>query len=80
MDEGSERRFLVMFPMERDSFFGQFEQGPGDLGESLDELSVEVTESQESLDLFHRPWCGPTSDSSELGRVHLNLAIGDDDA
>jgi hypothetical protein len=45
MNEGSECRFLVMFPKEGNSFLSEFEQGPGDLGESLNESSVEVTES-----------------------------------
>jgi hypothetical protein len=79
MNEGLECRFLVTFPKERDSFLGKFKQGSGDLGESLDEPAVEVTETQESLDLFHHTWCGPISDSSEFGRVHPDLAIGNDD-
>jgi hypothetical protein len=45
MNEGSKCRFLVSFPMEGDSFLGWFKQGPGDLGKSLDESSIEVTES-----------------------------------
>jgi hypothetical protein len=80
MNEGLECRFLGSFPMEGDSFLGQFKQGSGNLGESLDESSIEVTESQESLDLFYCMWCGPTSDPSQLCRVHPDLAIGNDDA
>jgi hypothetical protein len=45
MNEGLECRFLVAFPMEGNSFLGKFKQGSGDLGESLDELTIEVTES-----------------------------------
>ncbi len=45
------------------------------LSEILDEASIEISKSQESLELFHRLWDGPFRDGGDLPLFHLNPLV-----
>ena len=45
-----------------------------------DESSVEVTKTEESLELFQGAWLGPVCYTRDFGGVHGDLSLSDDKA
>ena len=51
------------------------EKGLGYSQEVLDEMPIEVNESQVGLNVGLQLWSGPFSDSSDLNRIHQDLVL-----
>src|SRR5258708_23160199 len=57
---------------------GEHMEGVGNLGEVVDESSVEVHKPYEGLDILYLCWLWPVHDSLDLNRVHCYMVFGDD--
>ncbi|KIK34821.1 hypothetical protein CY34DRAFT_97224, partial [Suillus luteus UH-Slu-Lm8-n1] len=65
-------------PLELDIFLGEIKQGSGKVRVMGNEVMVEVAESKERADFFHRSWYCPITYSRKLGRVHCYLSWSND--
>ena len=50
-------------------------EGAGNLGEVVDEPSVEVHEPYEGLDILYFRWLRPVCDSLDFNRVHCYVIL-----
>ena len=72
-----ERGLLQGSPMPSDIFLGEVKEGTRMVREILDELSVEIYESDKGLDFPFVPRLRPLRNSGHFYRVHLYRSLQD---
>ncbi|EPQ49764.1 hypothetical protein GLOTRDRAFT_51631 [Gloeophyllum trabeum ATCC 11539] len=73
----SVERFLLFLSPCPLCLSGEFGHRLGDGSKILDELSVEICEPQELLDVLFVGWRRPLRDTLYLFRIHLNSSLTD---
>ena len=71
---------LSFFPAPAGVVSGQIEEQAGVFREVFDEPSIEVGECEEELHLLLVRRSGPLSDTGNLGWIHQDGVVGDDDS
>ena len=72
-------RGMFFVPREGEILLSEGEERVSDFGVVLDEMTIEIAEAKEALGFFEVTWDRPICDCLYFGRVHFDLAMGDDD-